>query len=172
LNAAAIRRCRWREPGGLAEALRIGAFLEDIGIAVESGRVGSSVIPGMTVVHGRVRVDPAVDAYPGDLLHEAGHVAVSDPATRATIEAIPVDPGDEMAAIAWSVAAANACGTALEALFFDDGYKGSAGALRTAFGGSGWVGVPLLAAYGMTAEPRRAAEWGVPAFPEMTRWLR
>ena len=158
MNRGAIRQCRWREPGGLAEALRIGGFLEAIGIAVEAGPVGESVIPGMTVRLGRVRVDPQIAAYPGDLLHEAGHVAVSDPARRATIEAIPVDPGDEMAAIAWSVAAAKACGTALETLFFDDGYKGNAGALRAAFG--------------MTAEPRRAAEWGVPAFPEMTRWLR
>jgi hypothetical protein len=172
LNEAAIRQCRWREPGGLAEALKIGAFLEGIGIAVEACPTGDSLIPGMTVRLGRVRVDPQVAAYPGDLLHEAGHVAVSDPATRATIESIPVDPGDEMAAIAWSVAAARACGTALETLFFDEGYRGNAGALRTAFGGTGWVGVPLLAAFGMTAEPRRAAEWGVPAFPEMTRWLR
>ena len=172
MNAAAIRQCRWREPGGFGEALRIGAFLQAIGIAIEVGTVGESVIPGMTVRHGRVRVDPEVSAYPGDLLHEAGHLAVSDPATRATIETIPTDPGDEMAAIAWSVAAAKACGTALETLFFDGGYKGNAGALRAAFGGKGWVGVPMLAAFGMTAEPRRAEEWGMPAFPAMTRWLR
>lgn len=172
MNEAAIRQCRWREPGGLDEALRIGAFLDGIGIAVEAGPVGDSVLPGMTVLRGRVRVDPAVAAYPADLLHEAGHVAVSDPATRETIEAIETDPGDEMAAIAWSVAAARACGTALETLFFDDGYRGSAGALRTTFAEQGMVGVPMLAWFGMTAEPRLAEEWGMPAFPAMTRWLR
>lgn len=172
MNAAAIRQCRWREPGGIDEALRIGAFLQGIGVAVEAGPVGDSVLPGMTVLRGRVRVDPATEAYPADLLHEAGHVAVSDPATRGAIEAIEPDPGDEMAAIAWSVAAAHACGTALETLFFDDGYKGNAGALRAAFGGNGMVGVPMLAWFGMTAEPHRAKEWGVPAFPAMTRWLR
>jgi hypothetical protein len=172
LNEAAIRQCRWREPGGLDEALRIGAFLQQIGIAIEAGPVGESVLPGMTVLRGRVRVDPEIAAYPGDLLHEAGHVAVSDPATRDSIETVEPDPGDEMAAIAWSVAAARACGTALETLFFDGGYKGNAAALRAAFAGSGMVGVPMLAWFGMTAEPRRAEEWGAPAFPAMTRWLR
>ncbi len=172
MNEAAIRQCRWREPGGLDEALRIGAFLQEIGVAVEAGPVSDSVLPGITVLRGRVRVDPAIAAYPADLLHEAGHVAVSDPQTRDAIETIAADPGDEMAAIAWSVAAAHACGTALETLFFDAGYRGNAAALRTAFGGNGMVGVPMLAWFGMTAEPHRAAEWGVPAFPAMTRWLR
>jgi hypothetical protein len=34
------------------------------------------------------------------------------------------------------------------------------------------VGVPLLQAYGMTIEPRRAASLGVAAYPYMLRWLR
>jgi len=172
LNADTIRQCRWREPGGLEAALRIGAFLEEIGVELEAGPVADSVIPGMTVSCGRVRIDSQVPAFPGDLLHEAGHVAVSDPAIRSTLEAIETDPGEEMAAIAWSVAAAHATATPLDVLFFDEGYKGGAAALRTAFAGDGWVGVPMLAWFGMTAEPHRAAEWDMPAFPEMTRWLR
>ena len=172
MNDAAIRRCRWREPGGIEAALQIGAFLQGIGVEIEAGPVGASVLPGMTVLRGRVRVDPEVAAYPADLLHEAGHLAVSDPATRHALEVIEADPGDEMAAIAWSVAAAHASGIELETLFFDEGYKGGAGALRAAFAGKGWVGVPMLAWFGMTAEPRRAEERGVPAFPAMTRWLR
>ncbi len=172
MNEAAIRQCRWREPGGIDAALAVGEFLERIGIEVETGPAGDSVLPGMTVRRGRVRVDPETPAYPGDLLHEAGHLAVSDPAARAAIETIAVDPGDEMAAIAWSVAAAHACGITFETLFFDDGYRGGAGALRTAFAGKGTLGVPMLAWFGMPAEPHRAEEWGVPAFPAMSRWLR
>lgn len=172
MNEAAIRQCRWREPGGIDEALRIGAFLERIGIAVETGPVGESVLPGMTVLRGRVRIDPETEAFPGDLLHEAGHIAVSDPATRGTMEAIESDPGDEMAAIAWSVAAARACGTTLETLFIDEGYRGGGASLRTAFADGAAVGVPMLAWFGMTVETHRAAVEGVPAFPAMTRWLR
>ena len=66
------------------------------------------------------------------------------------------DPGDEMAAIAWSVAAAHACDIPLDTLFMDEGYRGGAAALRTAFRGDGNIGVPMLAFFGMTAEPRRA----------------
>ena len=172
MNEAAVRQCRWIEPGGLDAALRIGAFLQEIGIEVEVGPVEGSVLPGMTVRRGRICVDPDIPAYPGDLLHEAGHVAVSDPATRDAIEAIEADPGDEMAAIAWSVAAAHACGIPLETLFFDEGYRGGAVALRKAFTGRAAVGVPMLASFEMTAEPHRAEEWGVPAFPAMSRWLR
>jgi len=172
LNEAAIRRCRWREPGGIDAALRIGAFLDEIGIELEASAAEGSLLPGLGVFRGRVRIDPEAAAYPGDLLHEAGHLAVSDPATRHSIERIEADPGDEMAAIAWSVAAAHACDIALEILFFDDGYRGGASAYRKNFADKRYVGVPMLAWFGMTAEPHRAEEWGVPAFPAMTRWLR
>ena len=172
MNEAAVRQCRWREPGGIESALQIGAFLDGIGIALETAPVGESQLPGLTVFHGRVRIDPDVPAYPGDLLHEAGHLAVSDPASRASIERIEPDPGDEMAAIAWSVAAARACDIGLDVLFFDDGYLGAAKAFRENFAAGRTLGVPMLAAFGMTAEPHRAAEWEMPAFPVMTRWLR
>ena len=172
MSEAAIEACRWLEPGGAQAALTIGAFLGGIGIELEAGPAGGTVLPGMTVVNGRIRVDPAVPGYPGDLLHEAGHLAVCEPAERASREAMSDDPGEEMAAIAWSVAAAKACGVSLEVLFHEHGYKGGAGALREAFADGRGVGIPMLAWFGMTAEPHRAGEWGVPAFPSMSRWLR
>ena len=62
---------------------------------------------------------------------------------------------------------------ALDVLFHDDGYKGGAAAMREAFAdGRSGPGVPMLAWYGMTAEPHRAAKAGIPAFPAMQRWLR
>jgi hypothetical protein len=172
LTHAAIDACRWLEPGGVEAARTIGAFLEAIGIELEAGPVGETILPGMTVAQGRIRLDPAVPAYPGDLLHEAGHLAVCAPAERATLKAMSDDPGEEMAAIARSVAAAHACGTTLEVLFHDHGYKGGAAALRRAFANGGGVGVPMLAWFGMTAEPHRAHEHKIPPFPTMTRWLR
>jgi hypothetical protein len=172
LSQAAVDCCRWLEPGGLAAARVIAAFLEGIGIEFEQGPTDASVLPGMTVADGRVRVDPSVPAYPGDLLHEAGHLAVCDPVLRASIKKIDDDPAEEMAAIAWSVAAARACGLGLEVLFHDGGYKGGAQSLRTAFAEGPGLGVPMLAWYGMTAEPHRAAERGMQPFPAMVRWLR
>jgi hypothetical protein len=172
LSEAEVDCCRWLEPGGPAAARTIAAFLAGIGIELEAGPTDASVLPGMTVVGGCVRVDPAVPAYPGDLLHEAGHLAVCDPELRASVERIDDDPAEEMAAIAWSVAAARACGLDLDVVFHEDGYRGGAESLRAAFADGPSLGVPMLAWYGMTAEPHRAAERGMQPFPTMARWLR
>ncbi len=95
------------------------------------------------------------------------------PEARAAQGPVTDDPGEEMAAIAWAVAAAKACGVALDVLFHDDGYKGGAAAMREAFADDkAPLGVLLLAWYGMTAEPHRAAEAGIPEFPAMQRRLR
>ncbi len=164
VESEALAECRWREPGGPAAARTICAFLESIGIAVELAvPAGPGVVPGLAVHRGAVQVDPDGEAFPGDLLHEAGHIAVADPQCRATLEAVGDDPGEEMAAIAWSVAAARASGVPLEVLFHPEGYKGGADSLIAAFEGGGGAGVPLLGWYGMTGDA---------GFPAMARWLR
>ena len=55
MNEAAVRQCRWREPGGIDAALQIAAFLDGIGIELEAARVDGSVLPGMTTVSTRPR---------------------------------------------------------------------------------------------------------------------
>lgn len=171
---AEVARCRWREPGGLAAAQAICAFLQDIGLALRIEPVaGDMFLPGIDVHRGAVRIDPARDAFPGDLLHEAGHLAVSAAPRRVNASAFDADPGEEMAAMAWSVAAALHLGLALEVVFHPEGYRGGSAAMLTAFaGGAAGPGVPLLSAWGMSAEPARAAEWGRAPFPAMARWLR
>ena len=42
MNEAAVRQCRWREPGGIDAALQIAAFLDGIGIELEAARVDES----------------------------------------------------------------------------------------------------------------------------------
>lgn len=170
----AVAGCQWLEPGGLAAAQAICAFLQDIGIALRIETVnGEMFLPGIDVHQGAVRIDPARDAYPGDLLHEAGHLAVIEAERRAESSAFDADPAEEMTAIAWSVAAARACGVPLEVLFHPAGYRGGSEALIAVFDQPGMgPGVPLLSAWGMSAEPSRAAEWGREPFPAMTRWLR
>ena len=89
------------------ETRAILAFLDRIGIPVAiEPIVGETTLPAMTVRHGALVVDPDRLTWPGDLLHEAGHIAVTDPALRPTLDVVSGDPGEEMAAIAWSYAAA------------------------------------------------------------------
>lgn len=151
----------------------ITAFLDRIGIPVIVEPVApGSLLPGVTVRRGALVFDPETIPYPGDLLHEAGHIAVTDPAIRTTLDDIPSNPAEEMSAIAWSYAAALEIGIDPAVVFHADGYRGGGAYLIPALQGGNGPGVPLLAWFGMTAEPLRAEERGIAPFPAMTRWLR
>jgi hypothetical protein len=142
---------------------RIAGFLARIGIPLALEPAGDGLLPGLTVRDGGIVADPERLLYPGDLLHEAGHIAVTDPALRPTLCDVSDDPGEEMAAIAWSWAAAAELGLDPEVVFHADGYRGGSAAIVDAFANRRWFGVPLLACWGMTEEP---------IFPRMLRWLR
>jgi hypothetical protein len=164
--------CQWLGENGADEAGRILRFLESIGIPFSSGEIGDSILGSMTVRDGHIIVDPAIPAWPGDLLHDAGHIAMTEPALRKDLAMVSDDPAEEMGAIAWSVAAATKIGIPLETIFHEVGYTGGGQNYIDSFRNDPSIGVPFLAWLGMTAEPRRAAEWGIAAFPTMQRWLR
>jgi hypothetical protein len=164
--------CQWLGHNGPTEARRILDFLDFIGIPVVVGEIGDSILASMTVRHGTIVVDPNIPVWPGDLLHDAGHVAMTEPTMRRERDRVSDDPAEEMGAIAWSVAAAGEIGVPLETVFHEAGYKGSSQTSIDSFCADPMIGVPFLAWLGMTAEPRRAAESGIPAFPVMQRWLR
>lgn len=150
---------------------RIVAFVRSVGIPVETASLaGETFLPGVVVAAGGLRVDPGRLSWPGDLLHEAGHVAVGDPARPEN--GVSDDPGEEMAAIAWSYAAALELGLAPDILFHAGGYRGGARALIENFAQGGYVGVPMLAMWGLTHEPHRAKAMGARPYPHMLRWRR
>ena len=151
----------------------LATFARDVGIAVEAATLAAAtLLPGLEIRGGVVRIDEERLLHPGDILHEAGHVAVSDPATRHSPEFSSTDGGEEMAAIAWSYAAACALGLAPDIVFHPQGYKGGANALVENFTSGRYIGVPLLQCWGMTVEPRKAQAQGVAFYPHMLRWLR
>ncbi len=173
IEGEALHSCQWHADGRPEAAPAIIAFLGTIGIPVVAGPVAAdSLIPGLAVRDGMIVVDPATPVWPGDLLHEAGHLALTDPVLRSSLSAVSDDPGEEMAAIAWSWAAAAHLGLAAEVVFHAQGYRGGAASLAAGYCAGGTVGAPILAMYGMTAEPHRAAEQGIAAYPVMERWLR
>ena len=152
---------------------RIITFLGEIGIPVVIETLDEdTLLPAMTVRYGALVVDPNRLTWPGDLLHEAGHIAVTDPAVRASLSEVPSNPAEEMAAIAWSYAAAVEIGIDPKIVFHDDGYRGGGGYLADAFAGAGAPGVPMLQWFGMTIGKRDADKQGVAAFPHMLRWVR
>lgn len=157
---------------------RIVAFLLKIGIPVEAGGVpADSFLPGLTVRDGVLHVDEERLTYPGDLLHEAGHIAVAPSAVRASIGADVRAPGLdlhklEFAAVPWSYAAALAIGIDPAVVFHEHGYQGRSQGLLANFAMGVPLGLNLLEEAGMAVGEQRAAGLGVEPYPHMLRWLR
>lgn len=161
-----------------SETERMIAFLREIGIPVDVVTLpADGFLPGIVVDQGRLVVDLARLRYPGDLLHEGGHIALVEPAQRPLLTAAVALPGVDMtrlenAVVPWSYAAARHLGIDPAVVFHDGGYRGKARGLLATFGFGVYPGVPLLEELGLTASPARAAELGVAPYPHMLRWLR
>jgi hypothetical protein len=154
-------------------AMRIIDWLRQIGLTVRLAPVeAGSFLPGVTLEPGGLIADPERLLYPGDLLHEAGHLAAMLPALRASANSnAGSDMGDEIAAQTWSYAAAVHLSLPPEIVFHDAGYKGAAQTLIDTYR-DGNAGVPLLQWMGLTHDPKQAAIAGVAPYPHMIRWLR
>jgi hypothetical protein len=148
-------------------------WLQQIGLTVRLAPLGTDTfLPGVMLEAGGLIVDPERLLYPGDLLHEAGHLATMLPAQRASAGAnAGSDMGDEIAAQTWSYAAAVHLGLPPEIVFHSAGYKGAAQTLTQIYR-NGDAGVPLLQWMGLTLDRSRAGAISIPPYPHMIRWLR
>jgi len=148
-------------------------WLQQIGVTVRLAPLGADTfLPGVTLEPGGLVVDPERLLYPGDLLHETGHLATMLPAQRACTGAnAGSDMGDEIAAQTWSYAAAVYLGLPAEIVFHDTGYRGAAKTLIQIYR-DGNAGVPLLQWMGLTLDRTRAAAISIAPYPHMIRWLR
>lgn len=151
----------------------IADFLNGIGLEVRAGDIPDKVfLPGVKVEYGALVVDESRLEYPGDILHEAGHLAVASPERRKKFY---VDVGrvaaEEIMAIAWSYAASVHMGIDPAVVFHEGGYHGGGRSLAENFTQGHYMGVPALQWLGLTAEGARATELGVPPYPHMVKWM-
>ena len=153
--------------------VRIVAFLREIGVEVRVAEINEeTILPGISVDHGTILVDEFRLTYPGDLLHEAGHVAVTPAERRKRLDGdVGKKASEEMMAIAWSYAAAVHLGLDLRILFHAGGYKGWSEALIENFTQGRYFGVPMLQWIGLTADEKRAKEMSLAAYPAMIKWV-
>lgn len=177
MTALAAATCRWHEDGGgEATAQRCIAFIEAVGITVRARGEGEPMtqpIEGLAISNGAIVIDPEVPLWPGDVLHEAGHIAVTEAERRATLCDLEPDRGEELMAIAWSYAAARQCDLDLRQLFHPEGYKGGYEFAATCYATGQFIGADGLAELGMTMiDLRSALAAGAPTYPNMIRWLR
>lgn len=156
---------------------QITDFLTQIGLKVSYANLDDpTLLPGILIDRGEIIIDIDKLTYPGDLLHEAGHVAVMEPQNRELILVETMgdaggDRGEEVVTILWSYAAIKAIGLPVEVLFHPDGYKGDSPWLTQNFESGNYIGLPLLEWMGMTAGPEKAKKLGIEPFPNMIQWL-
>jgi hypothetical protein len=151
---------------------RLATFVYSIGIEVQACSIDRKTqFPGLDVKLGAVLVDEKELIHPGNILHEAGHIAVHDPALRKEPNFKPTR-GEELGALAWSYAAVVHLALGSELVFYPGSYHGWATSLVENFAEGRYIGIPLLQRYGMAMEQRFAAEFGLEPYPHMLRWLR
>ena len=153
--------------------VKIVAFLREIGIGVRAGAINNETfLPGISIDHGTLLIDESKLTYPGDLLHEAGHVAVTPAEKRKRLDGeVGKKASEELMAIGWSYAAAVHLGLDLRILFHAGGYKGWSESLIENFTEGRYLGVPMLQWMGLTADEKRAKELRLAAYPAMIKWL-
>jgi len=146
-------------------AQRIVEFLLTVGLQVRLGEVPEpSFLPGIAIEHGVLVVDEDRLLYTGDLLHEAGHMALLPrDARNAAHGDIGDDGGFELGAIAWSYAAAVHLGIDPAIVFHEAGYRGGSQSMLDNFAAGRYMGVPILQWLGLATAD---------TYPAMHTWLR
>lgn len=149
-------------------------FLQTIGIPVAFTTIEAECfLPGFQLSGGKVLVDREKMRYPGDLLHEAAHIAIVPAAERPslTAESImlrPMREAEEMMAIAWSYAACEHLDIHPYFVLHNEGYQGGGNEIADNFIEGRYFGVPMLQWTGMCA----ANGSDEPQYPVMLKWLR
>ena len=151
---------------------RIIEFLRAIGLTVEPRDLPNpTFLPGILIEQGKIYYDLEKLDYPGDLLHEAGHLAVVPGVDRCSFGPdVGDDGGLEMAAIAWSYAACLFIGLPVETVFHEAGYRGESDCLLSNFAEGRYLGVPILEWRGMAVQKKAGRNEG-PFYPTMKKWL-
>jgi len=152
---------------------KIANFLVEIGLEVKKAHLQQQTfLPGISVDHGAILIDESRLLYPGDLLHEAGHLAVISAQQRKQAQDnVSKKASEEMMAIAWSYAALLHLRLEPSVVFHDGGYRGWSDALIENFTQGRYIAVPMLQWIGMTVDEKRAKEVGIKPYPNMIRWL-
>lgn len=152
-------------------------FLNSISVKIVFGAVDESFLPGITIDNGIIIIDKEKLKYPGDVLHEAGHIAVVPEAERnslnqSSIEKREMREAEEMMAIAWSYAACIHLNISPEFVFHEGGYQRGGKGIAESFKNKQYFGVSMLQWVGLTVEEKNAKEKNIQPYPAMTRWLR
>lgn len=153
-------------------------FLQEIGIPTKFDKIeGQTFLPGLKIEQGTLVIDLEKLKYPGDILHEAGHIAVTSEELRPHLngDIAKDDPnvqGQEIATILWSYAASVHLNLSPETVFHEFGYRGSSSwFIENFWHQKNYIGLPLLEWKGLALSAEKAKELGMQPFPKMMKWV-
>ncbi|MEP3889377.1 MAG: hypothetical protein ABJN69_02855 [Hellea sp.] len=150
-------------------------FIQSIGLMVQwVETLTDCIVPGFAIENGALQICEAQVLYPGDILHEAAHLAVIPARDRpklsnTSIGERPNFEAEEMMCLAWSYAACLHLNLDPEFVFHGEGYKGGGQYLAENFKQGQYIGVPMLQYVGMALETETGDQ---AAYPAMIKWLR
>lgn len=148
-------------------------FLYSVGIPIKEKEFkGTTFLPGLKIENGCLIINRKTLLYPGDILHEAGHIAVTTTAERNTLnenvtDNRPGSEGEELSAMLWSYAACIHMEIDPEIVFHKDGYKGDSEWILSNYEEKNYIGLPLLVWMGLASHENNEN-----GFPKMIKWLR
>lgn len=154
---------------------KILQFLNEINInVVEQELDDACFLPGLSLKKNAILLDRKRLKYPGDLLHEAGHLAVTEEDKRKWMGTDQMPDswpghGEEIGAILWSYAALRHLNIPATVVFHANGYKNDSEWLIEQFENENYIGLSLLEWMGLCNSNK---EKGLPVFPQMIKWLR
>ncbi|EJG02326.1 hypothetical protein [Flavobacterium sp. F52] len=159
------------------EVKKVIFFLKEIGIDIVEKELGETFLPGLELGPNCIYIDYSKLLYPGDILHEAGHLAVTLPAERKLVGTVEISKdwptqGDEIAALLWSYAALHHLQLPAEFVFHPNGYKGSSEWFISNFTSGNYMGLPLLEWMGLCLGKEKAEKEQKTPFPAMQKWIR
>ncbi|WP_343672396.1 hypothetical protein [Chitinophaga sp.] len=152
-------------------------FLNSIGIQTIFRIIGDdSFLPGFLIENGTVIIDKDTVQYPGDILHEAGHIAIVSSADRAQLTEKAIikrkdREAEEVMAIAWSYAACMHLEIDPAFVFHNEGYRGGSRSIIESCDKNEYIGLFMLQSIGMAIGGSQVVSKTMP-FPFMIRWLR
>lgn len=147
-------------------------FLDRIGIPYRFAAIdGDTFLPGLLIDQGSLTIDLSKLSYPGDILHEAGHIALTDPAKRPFLNQDMLNTqseqeSEEIGVQLWTFLAAREIGLPVDVVFHAGGYKGQSNWFIQNFENGRLIGLPLLV-WMKVVEPPAHGD-----FPAVKSWLR
>ena len=156
---------------------KITAFLSSIGIENEERTLDTQTfLPGVHIENGKLLYDLEQLKYPGDLLHEAGHIALTPSENRDKIGVNMDNNGQakqnslEIGVICWSYAALKHLELDPIIVFHEEGYKGQSQWHIQNYESGNYTGLPLLQWMQLCKQFDDTSD--MLPFPHMVKWLR